>query len=197
MFNIVNVIVMIIAGFLMSVLYALSVSPQKMESVWGEKAYKICGRLRALSMVFMAIVIAAYVVYTFYPLDIGVANRFPWPYWVSLVIALILMIPSAYLMIKGVKDAGMEAVRPDKSSQMYGGIYERIRHPQAFGEIITWFAIAIACHSLHLTLFSIIWIPVWIWWCKVEEKDLILRYGNDYIEYMKRSGLFFPKKKQS
>ena len=194
MINIINFSVLVLSGILMSLLYTLSVSPQKMESKWGEKAFKRCGRIRALSMVFMTIVFVNYVIYTFYPLEIGLPNRFPWPYWVSLVMAAVILIPSAGLMVIGVKDAGMEAVRPDKSSTMYGGIYQKVRHPQAFGEMISWFGIAVACHSLHMTLLSLVWIPVWIWWCKMEEKDLLLRYGDDYADYIKRTGMFFPRR---
>jgi protein-S-isoprenylcysteine O-methyltransferase Ste14 len=31
--------------------------------------------------------------------------------------------------------------------------------------------------------------------CKAEEKDLEIRYGEKYIEYKHRTGMFFPKKK--
>ena len=194
MLNMINFIILVIAGILMSILYVISVSPQKMEKRWGDKAYKRCSVIRAWSMVFLFIVVINYVIYTFYPLNIGLINRFPWPYWVSLISAVILLVPSIYLMGMGMKDAGEEAVRPDKSHTMYGGIYEKIRHPQAFGELILWFAIAIACHSIHLTILSLIWIPVWIWWCVVEENDLILRYGDPYKEYQKRTGMFLPRK---
>ncbi len=30
--------------------------------------------------------------------------------------------------------------------------------------------------------------------CKAEEKDLVIRYGEKYIEYMEKTGLFFPKR---
>ena len=194
MIAVVNFIIMIVAGVLMSVLYVISVSPAQLEKKIGERAYKLCGMLRTISMIFLLIVIINYVIYKFYPIQLPFPSTFPWPYWVSLVIAAIIGIPSMLLMILGILDAGAEATAPSKQHTMYRGIYDKIRHPQAAGELPLWFSIGFLIHSPHMVLFSIIWIPVWYWWCLAEEKDLLIRYGNAYKEYMKHTGRFFPKR---
>lgn len=179
----------------MSVLYVVSVSPAQLEKKIGEKSYKLCGIIRAISMLFMLVVVINYVIYSFYPLQLPIPSIFPWPYWISALVAAIIGVPSMILMILGVINAGAEAVVPSKEHTIYRGIYEKIRHPQAVGELPLWFAIGFLVHSTHMVLFSAIWIPVWYWWCIAEEKDLLVRYGDTFRQYMNRTGRFFPKRK--
>lgn len=77
---------------------------------------------------------------------------------------------------------------------MYGGIYAKIRHPQAVGEVFAWLWIAFLLHSPFLTLFSLVYFPIFILFCYAEERDLLLRYGDAYAEYCKRTGAFIPKR---
>ena len=91
-------------------------------------------------------------------------------------------------------DAKREALVPDKSHTLYKGIYEKIRHPMALGEVPFWWVFAFLINSPFLVVFSFVWLPVWYWWCVAEEKDLVLRYGADYEEYRQRTGMFFPKR---
>jgi len=178
----------------MSILYVLSVSPARLEQKIGKSAYKCCGLIRSLSMLFMLVVIISYILYAFYPLTLPVPASFPWNYWISFLIGTAIAIPALCLMIRGLIDAGAESLIPQKEHPMYRGIYEKIRHPRAIGELPLWFAMSFFLHSLHMAIFSIIWIPVWYWWCVAEEKDLQIRYGDNYINYMRSTGRFFPKR---
>lgn len=184
---------MITAGVLMTALYILSVRPAHLERRIGERAYRRCGVYRAISMAFMGVVMLTYILYRRYPLPIGLPETFGWPYWVSVVIALVIGIPALYLMIRGSVDAGTETAIPDKSHTLYGGIYRSIRHPQAAGEVWLWWVIAFLLNSPFLALFSLIWVPVWIGWCVAEEGDLVLRYGEAYETYREQTGMFFPR----
>jgi len=105
-----------------------------------------------------------------------------------------IAIPSLYLMLRGIKDAGEETMRPKQEHEMYGGIYERIRHPQAVGEFPLWWVIAFLVHSPFLVLFSFLYVPVWYYLCVAEEKDLLIRYGIAYEEYCRRVGFWLPKR---
>ena len=82
----------------------------------------------------MCVTAGNFVIYRFYPLPLPIARTFPWDWKVSVFIAVVIAIPSGYLMYRGVRDAGEETLRPREEHSMYGGIYERIRHPQAVGE---------------------------------------------------------------
>jgi protein-S-isoprenylcysteine O-methyltransferase Ste14 len=191
----INFGILIIFGVLMHTFYLMSVRPAHLEQKIGEKAYKRSGMYRNLVGVFMFVIMANYILYPKYPLPFDpFPAKFQWPYWVSIVIAVIIAIPSLYMEIISTKAAKAETLIPDKSHTLYGGIYEKIRHPMALGEVPLWWVIAFAVNSPFLVVFSFIWVPIWYWWCVAEEKDLVLRYGQPYIEYRERTGMFFPKK---
>lgn len=142
----------------------------------------------------MGIACVNYVVYLFYPLPVSLARTFPWPWWVSALIAVSIAIPSAYLFGRGVRDAGEETMTPRKEHVLYEGIYDKIRHPQALGEMPFWWVIAFLLHSPFLVLYSFVWVPIFIAMCRAEERDLLIRYGQAYAEYRERTGFLLPKR---
>ena len=187
-----NFAVLIVSGVLLTVFYVRSVGPAVLEQKIGPSAYAKCARYRRISAVFMFVAAGNYVIYYFYPLPVPLPRTFPWPWWVSAVGALVIAIPAGYLMWRGVKDAGAETMTPKKEHTLYGGIYERIRHPQAAGEVFYWWVIAFLLHSPFLALLSFAWLPVWWLLCWAEERDLVLRYGAAYEAYRQRTGAFIP-----
>ncbi|MFX1463327.1 MAG: methyltransferase family protein [Promethearchaeota archaeon] len=191
----INFFILIISTVLMTFFYIKSVKPAKLEERLGEFAYKKCGIYRLIASFFELTVIVNYIFYFFFPLLILVPQFFIWDYWISVILSIIILFPCLYIMLLGVRDAGREAVFPDKEHTLYKGIYEKIRHPQALGEVFIWWAVALLLNSPFLFLYSIVWFPIFYWFCKAEEKDLIIRYGKAYIDYKNRTGMFFPKKK--
>jgi protein-S-isoprenylcysteine O-methyltransferase Ste14 len=183
------------AALIFATLFFLSVSPAALENVIGPVAYRRCGRDRVVAVIFEFVTLVNYVLYRFYPLPVPLPNAFPWPWWVSTLIALVIGVPSIALMVIGMKDAGEEAVIPKKEHTMYGGIYNRIRHPQAAGEVFGWLWIAFLLHSPFLVAFSLIYFPVFLIMCWAEDHDLLLRYGEAYAEYCRRTGAFFPRRR--
>ncbi len=182
------------SSFLFTLFYVKSVSPAALEKRIGPSAYQKCSTYRLIASLFMMVVAVNYVMYYWFPLPLPLPNTFPWPWWVSAAIAVGIAFPSLYLMLRGVKDAGEETMRPKRDHKMYGGIYERIRHPQALGEFPLWWVIAFLVHSPFLVLFSFLYVPVWYYLCVAEEKDLLIRYGTDYEEYCRRVGFWIPKR---
>lgn len=191
----INFFTLLFSTILFLQLYNMSVSPAFFERQWGEKAYRKCGAFRAWAMVFMFIACLNYVMFYFYPLPVTdfIPLRFPWDWWISILIAISIVVPSISLMIKGMIDAGSETAAPDKGHEMFGGIYRKIRHPQAAGEAFLFMAIAFGCHSPFLAIFSVIWFPIFYTASLAEEKDLVLRYGDDYVRYQNEVGMFFPR----
>jgi protein-S-isoprenylcysteine O-methyltransferase Ste14 len=185
--------VLIISTLLMFYFYMQSARPAQLEKKIGEVAYEKCGRYRIIASVFEMIAIGNYVIYNYYPLPISIPRTFPWPYWVSFSIAAIIAIPSGYVMIRGVLDAGEESLIPKKKHRLYGGIYKKIRHPQTMGELPLWWALAFFLNSPFLALYSIVWIPIFLAMVFAEEKDLLIRYGDEYAEYQRRTGFIIPK----
>lgn len=184
---------LLLSGTLMWGLYVLSVSPAQLEKRFGARAYPICGWLRTLSGIFMGEVILHYWLYRTAPLPIDLATRFGWPYWSIVLVALGVGLPGLILMVWGLRDAGTETAVPNKQTQLHGGIYQHIRHPQLAGEILIWFMLALLLNSPFLVLFSFVWIPVWLHWGKAEEKDLLFRFGASYETYMQNTGMLWPR----
>jgi protein-S-isoprenylcysteine O-methyltransferase Ste14 len=190
----INVIVMVVATGLTAWLYAPSVRPAALEKKIGDAAYRRCTVYRWVVSFFMFVLCANYVVYVFHPLPgLPLPRTFPWPWWTSVVIAAVIGVPSGWLMIRGVRDAGKETLVVRKEHGLYGGIYQRMRHPQAMGELPLCWTGAFLCHSPFLALYSFVWVPIFVSWCLAEERDLILRYGQAYEEYRRRAGFLFPR----
>lgn len=193
----VNFLALIASSVLFSVYYIKSVRPAALEKTLGQVAYEKCATYRVVSSLFMLVVCVNYVLYHWFPLPLPIPRTFPWAWSLSAVIAALIAIPSSYLMYRGIRDAGEETVRPRKEHVMYGGIYQRIRHPQAVGELPLWWAIAFLVDSPFLVLFSFAYVPVWYAWCRAEETDLQKRYGAAYGSYMDRVGFWFPRRRSS
>jgi len=190
-----NFAILIFAILFLLYFYVLSVSPAALEMVTGVDAYKRCGWYRLVAMIFEFITIANFVVYRFYPLPTPLPESFPWPYWVSFLIAVLIGVPTVTLMVVGMFHAGKETAIPDKSHSMYNGIYKIIRHPQAAGEVFGWMWMGFLLNSPFLVLFSLVFFPVFLIMCAAEEHDLLLRFGDSYAKYMRTTGAFFPMRK--
>ena len=185
--------VLIASSFLFTLFYVKSVSPAALEKRIDHSAYKRCATYRMIASVLMIIVAVNYILYFWFPLPLPLPRTFSWSWWVSAVIAVLIAVPSLYLMIRGTKDAGEETMKPKREHTMYGGIYKRIRHPQAVGEFPLWWVLAFSVNSPFLVLFSFVYIPVWYYLCVAEEKDLLIRYGVAYEEYRAKTGFWLPK----
>jgi protein-S-isoprenylcysteine O-methyltransferase Ste14 len=190
-----NLSILIFFSLLFMYLYVRSVSPAGRAMLIGPEAYPACGRERAIALFFELVITLNYVVYFFFPIASRLPRQFPWSWWMSIVIALAIGVPAVALMVRGMRDAGDETLRPKQEHVLLNGIYERIRHPQAMGEMFLWWVLAFLLNSPFLALISFIFIPIYLVMCWAEEQDLLLRYGEDYAVYCRKTGAFFPKKK--
>ena len=189
-----NLALLILASLLFLYYYVRSVSPAGRALVIGPRAYADAGRDRIIASVFELMAAAGYVVYAFCPLPIPLPRAFPWPWPVSIVIAAFIGASAGTLMVVGIRDAGEEAMRPKPGHVMYRGIYRHIRHPQAAGEVWLWWVFAFLLNSPFLAIFSFIYLPIFLVMCWAEEQDLLLRYGDDYAEYCRKTGAFVPRR---
>jgi hypothetical protein len=86
------------------------VSPAALEVVYGPGAYRRCGNYRVVAIGFEVITVINYIVFFYFPVNSPIPQSFPWPWWISIAIALLIGVPAVYLMIVGMKDAGEESV---------------------------------------------------------------------------------------
>jgi protein-S-isoprenylcysteine O-methyltransferase Ste14 len=168
----INFAILLSATILLLYFYVLSARPAAREKIIGPRAYRQWFQYRLIAMAFELIIAVNYILYFF-------------PRWR-------LRCP----MI-GILNAGEEALRPKKEHAMYGGIYERIRHPQAGGESFLFAVMGFLLNSPFLTLFSLVHFPILAMMCYAEEQDLLLRYGDACAEYCRRTGAFCPKRRRN
>jgi protein-S-isoprenylcysteine O-methyltransferase Ste14 len=190
----INFAVMVLSTVLMTVFYLKSSQPAYLEKKIGESAYKKSGRYRIIASVFELVVIGTYVIYSDYPLPLPLPETFPWSHSLSIGLAFIIGIPSGYVMLRGVIDAGEDSMLPKKKGKLFTGIYTKIRHPQAMGELPLWWSFSLLLNSPFLALYSLIMIPIFITMTLYEEKDLELRLGKKYIAYKENTGYVIPKR---
>ena len=191
----INFAILVLSTLLFLYFYVRSAGPAALEARIGPRAYPLCTRYRFAAFAFMCVATANYVMYFFYPLPVPIPRTFPWAWWVSALIALAIAVPSGYLFFRGIKDAGEETMIVRQDHSLYGGIYEKIRHPQAGGELPFWWVLAFLLHSPFLAIYSLVWIPIFVAISLAEERDLVIRHGEAYEEYRERTGLLLPKRK--
>jgi protein-S-isoprenylcysteine O-methyltransferase Ste14 len=83
---------------------------------------------------------------------------------------------------------------PSKNGKLFGGIYTKIRHPQAMGELPLWWSLSLFLNSPFLAIYSIVMIPIFVAMTLYEEKDLEIRFGKKYTTYKANTGFVIPKR---
>lgn len=71
------------------------------------------------------------------------------------------------------------------------GLYKYVRHPSYTGEIIAFLGLAIVFQHFPSSLFIFVFPTIaFIYRALVEEKRLIEEFGNEYLEYRRRTRMF-------
>jgi len=195
--SVINFSSLMIAIFIMGYVYIISVQPMKRVEKRGNKAWKECKIYRTVGGFFELVSVINLILWIWFPLPIFNEWKISENIWVGIILGILIMIPCLIVLGKGVIDAGSETLFPSEETEMYGGIYNYIRHPQSIGEFPLFIAISFMLNSWFLVIIStiliIIYFPIMI---HFEEKDLIRRFGGKYIIYKERTGALFPKLKK-
>ncbi|MFX0004803.1 MAG: methyltransferase family protein [Candidatus Hermodarchaeota archaeon] len=153
-------------------------------------------RFRIIASLFEFLIVTNMILWIWFPIPIVNWKVHP-NYIICILVGILITIPCVIILIKGMKDAGQETIQPSQETQMYGGIYNYIRHPQSLGEFPLFIVVALMVNSWFLiilmSVFIIIYVPIMIYY---EEQDLIRRFGEQYRQYRKRTGALFPKLKK-
>jgi len=196
-FTWINFAMLISSMILFTLFYSISLLPATRSKKHGEKTWNQSRNYRIVASVFELIFMACLILWYWFPIPAVDWKIFTTLWWIGLIIFLVIFIPGLIIMLKGVKDAGSETLTPSEENEMYGGIYNYVRHPQTLGEMPMFIALAFALNSWFLviftTVFLIIYIPLTLY---LEEKDLVVRFGEDYKQYQKEVGILLPKIKR-
>jgi protein-S-isoprenylcysteine O-methyltransferase Ste14 len=80
----------------------------------------------------------------------------------------------------------------DTSSLITTGLYNYIRHPLYLSLILMGFGILSKDAGIIQWIFALINFIALILTARVEEKEMIMKFGDDYNKYMKRTKMFIP-----
>ena len=74
-------------------------------------------------------------------------------------------------------------------------VYGIIRHPMYFGSILTYFCFIILSLSIIALVIFVIVVIFYYYLCRYEEKLIIERLGNEYLDYIKKVPMLIPYSK--
>ena len=187
-----NLISLHVSAFLFAYLTTLSVMPVTREEQRGETAWEECARLRSISFAFVGIMILNTILWIWFPVPELSWSLSPDPLF-GIILGVIIAVPCFGILTVAMRDAGKEMHAPQKGIQLHGGIYKKIRHPGAVGEMPLYVVVALFVNSLFLTVWMILFIfiftPIHIYY---EERDLLKRFGDVYAEYQRTTPAVFP-----
>ena len=72
------------------------------------------------------------------------------------------------------------------------GPYSLIRHPIYLGEILFAFSIPMIANSLYSFVIMLVTIPILLNRIRIEEKILVSRFGQEYLEYTHKTKKLIP-----
>jgi len=136
-------------------------------------------------------------------LGVWISDSFIFHYSTSLVevvsnyirvpVAAVVLIAGWYLARGGMKAVfGTTREKPEVIST---GVFHLVRHPIYLGSIFFYLGASLISMSIASVAFLPIIIAFYIVICRYEERILAEAFGNDYLEYKKKTGMLFPKLK--
>jgi len=113
------------------------------------------------------------------------------PDYVRLAAAGISLFAAWYLARGGMKAVfGTQREKPEVISE---GVFRIVRHPIYTGALLFYLTAILSTLSLISGAFWLLIIGFYIYISRYEEGILAETFGNDYLEYKKKTGMLFPK----
>ena len=120
--------------------------------------------------------------------------QFPFIFYMR-ILGIVLTAVGYSIFIWSVVVRGKYAVSwemPEDQRLVTWGPYRYVRHPSYLGYFLMFFGLFFLCTSLF-TLFPLVAIPGYFRVTLEEERLLVGRFGEEYVEYQKKTGRFIPK----
>jgi protein-S-isoprenylcysteine O-methyltransferase Ste14 len=113
------------------------------------------------------------------------------PDYLRIAVAGIVLVSGWYLARNGMKSVfGTERSEPKVIST---GAFSIVRHPIYTGAILFYLGATIITMSIASAAFWILIIIFYILIARYEERILTEEFGEEYLNYKKKTGLLFPK----
>jgi protein-S-isoprenylcysteine O-methyltransferase Ste14 len=84
-------------------------------------------------------------------------------------------------------------MRTDRKAELVTrGIYGRVRHPLYLATILLFLSLIALYPFPRVAVFSVSFCVYILIGARLEERKLIIRYGQEYLDYRKRAGFMLP-----
>ncbi len=115
------------------------------------------------------------------------------PDYIRMATAGPVLIAGWYLARRGMKK--VFGSRREKPGVITTGVFRIVRHPIYTGAILFYLGSTLITLSIASAAFWLLITGFYIFICRYEERILTETFGNDYLEYKKKTGMLFPKLK--
>jgi protein-S-isoprenylcysteine O-methyltransferase Ste14 len=142
--------------------------------------------------------IASIVLYMLAPSKISWAQiSMPsWLRWIGVVGSISAVILVAWIHNTLGRQYSAELAIQKEHILVTTGPYARTRHPMYTALNVYSFSMALTTSNLLVLLFAVLVILPFPWIARSEEEMLLETFGEEYKEYMRRTGRFFPQIRQ-
>ncbi|RDE16371.1 MAG: hypothetical protein C4K48_01320 [Candidatus Thorarchaeota archaeon] len=116
---------------------------------------------------------------------------------ILLIIGILLFVSGAIIAMQASKVISVSTVadmRTDRRPELVtDGIYARVRHPLYLATIMVFGAMAFLYPFPVVIVFALSMIVYTIMGALLEERKLLLHYGQEYRDYKKKAGFILPR----
>jgi protein-S-isoprenylcysteine O-methyltransferase Ste14 len=120
--------------------------------------------------------------------------QFPFMFYIQ-ILGLVLTSIGYFVFVWSVVVRGRYAVSwamPENQRLVTLGPYRYVRHPSYLGYFLMFFGLFFLWPNLF-TLFPLVAIPGYFRVTFEEERLLVRRFGDEYVEYQRKTGRFIPR----
>lgn len=132
----------------------------------------------ALTIVIFIGYVGWFLMFFFDPIRIDIAD------YIAVPLGLAIGVPGLVLFVVSAKS---KRGFGELDYLVTDGIYSKLRNPMYVGIMLIHIGFPLTAKSLLTLLSAILWIPLILIWKYMEEKDLEKKFGNEYLEYKKRT----------
>lgn len=109
--------------------------------------------------------------------------------WILLSASLVLAAGGFYqLKVKGKPEGSLE----NTTRLIQSGLFKTIRHPLYLSLLLLGFGALLKKPGVIQTVLAVINSAALFLTAKIEEKEMIEKFGNEYLGYMKKTKMFIP-----
>ncbi|MFW9966818.1 MAG: methyltransferase family protein [Candidatus Thorarchaeota archaeon] len=162
---------------------------------WGKEGYARLFNATSIVGIAVAFIAMNYWDWFYFILEPGLIQPLLFSSGVVLIIIglVVTLMASRVISVSTVAD-----MRTDRQAKLVtDGIYSRIRHPLYLATILLLLGLAAVYPFDRVIVFSIALSVYVIIGAYLEERKLVIHYGQEYLEYRKQAGFMLPRIRSS